>query len=92
MTDVRAAIRTRSLKSISYEQNVLSMVVTNFLYHSVLSTVEYWLCAYCKVTSPSSVHFLTSHSIRHVPFIKRYKIIFTLYSTTSLHRHIFTLR
>jgi len=93
MTDGRTAIRTWSLQSISYEHHILSMVVTNSLYHSVLSIVEYWLCAYCKVTSLFSVHFLTSfHCIRHVPFIERDKIIFTLYSTACLHRQIFTLR
>jgi hypothetical protein len=39
MADVRNVIRTRSPQSISYEHNVLSMVVTNFLYHSVVSIV-----------------------------------------------------
>ena len=44
MADVRTQIRNRSLQSIYYEHNVLSMVVTNFLYHSVVSIVDYWLC------------------------------------------------
>ena len=50
-------------------------------------------CTYCKVTSPSSVLFLTFFQpIRHVSFLQRDKILFTLHSTTSLHLHIFTLR
>jgi len=92
LADIRTVIRTRSLQSISYEHRVLSMVVTNLLYHSVVSIVGYWLCAYCKVRSHSSLHFQTFfHSIRHVPFIQRNEIIFTLYSTTAFNHNIFTL-